>query len=269
MVQKFPRSAFALQPLATALFANSPFTEGKPNGFLSYRFAYLVGYRSGPHRGCCPSCSRMASAMAGGPNTCWMCRCYFRLPRREIYRRGGAFLSAIFLMASCRLLPGERPTQSDWWDHLSTAFPRSAAEKLSRNARRRMAGRGTGFARFPPSGSGFAVMTRARLMRRGIWSRAGRWRNARRSAAPRPGWRWMPPSPAAAPCAISGARPCESRTRGWRPAPGSIPRATMKPASSIRSTKIVASGKVPAQRLLDAYHGEWNGDISRVYEQSF
>jgi glutamate--cysteine ligase len=33
--------------------------------------------------------------------------------------------------------------------------------------------------------------------------------------------------------------------------------------------EIVASGKVPAQRLLDSYHGEWGGDISRVYEQSF
>ena len=33
--------------------------------------------------------------------------------------------------------------------------------------------------------------------------------------------------------------------------------------------EIVASGKVPAQRLLDAYYGEWNGDITRVYEQSF
>ena len=31
----------------------------------------------------------------------------------------------------------------------------------------------------------------------------------------------------------------------------------------------LASGKVPAQRLLDAYHGEWNGDITRVYEQQF
>jgi glutamate--cysteine ligase len=36
MVKKF-RVGLALQPLATALFANSPFTEGKPNGFLSYR----------------------------------------------------------------------------------------------------------------------------------------------------------------------------------------------------------------------------------------
>jgi glutamate--cysteine ligase len=33
--------------------------------------------------------------------------------------------------------------------------------------------------------------------------------------------------------------------------------------------EIIASGKVPAQRLLDAYHGEWNGDITRVYEQAF
>src|SRR5205085_9017668 len=36
MAQKF-RVGLALQPLATALFANSPFTEGRPNGFLSYR----------------------------------------------------------------------------------------------------------------------------------------------------------------------------------------------------------------------------------------
>jgi glutamate--cysteine ligase len=49
MVKKF-RVGLALQPLATALFANSPFTEGKPNGFLSYRSAYLVGHRSGAHR---------------------------------------------------------------------------------------------------------------------------------------------------------------------------------------------------------------------------
>ena len=36
MVQKF-RTSLALQPIATALFANSPFTDGKPNGYLSYR----------------------------------------------------------------------------------------------------------------------------------------------------------------------------------------------------------------------------------------
>jgi glutamate--cysteine ligase len=33
--------------------------------------------------------------------------------------------------------------------------------------------------------------------------------------------------------------------------------------------EIVTSGKVPAQRLLDKFHGEWGGDIGRVYEESF
>jgi glutamate--cysteine ligase len=33
--------------------------------------------------------------------------------------------------------------------------------------------------------------------------------------------------------------------------------------------EIAESGKVPAQRLLDKFHGEWSGDISRVYEESF
>jgi glutamate--cysteine ligase len=33
--------------------------------------------------------------------------------------------------------------------------------------------------------------------------------------------------------------------------------------------EIVASGKVPAQRLLDKFHGEWGGDVSRIYEESF
>ena len=30
---------------------------------------------------------------------------------------------------------------------------------------------------------------------------------------------------------------------------------------------IVASGKVPAQRLLDRYHGEWGGDLSNIYKE--
>ena len=33
--------------------------------------------------------------------------------------------------------------------------------------------------------------------------------------------------------------------------------------------EIVASGRVPAQVLLNRYHGEWGEDISRVYKYSF
>jgi glutamate--cysteine ligase len=49
MVKKF-RVGLALQPLATALFANSPFTEGKPNGFLSYRSHIWSDTDPAPHR---------------------------------------------------------------------------------------------------------------------------------------------------------------------------------------------------------------------------
>ena len=59
MVRKF-RVGLALQPIATALFANSPFTMGKPNGFAP---------------ACCPSSSRTASGTSGGSTTCSMCRC--------------------------------------------------------------------------------------------------------------------------------------------------------------------------------------------------
>ncbi len=47
---KMFRVSLALQPLATALFANSPFTEGKPNGYLSLSQPHLVRHRSGAHR---------------------------------------------------------------------------------------------------------------------------------------------------------------------------------------------------------------------------
>ena len=44
------RVGLALQPIATALFANSPFTENKPNGFLSLPLRDLARHRPEPHR---------------------------------------------------------------------------------------------------------------------------------------------------------------------------------------------------------------------------
>ena len=41
----------------------------------------------------------------------------------------------------------------------------------------------------------------------------------------------------------------------------------MNPASSIRCAKCSPRGKTPAERLLERYHGEWGGDITRIYEE--
>ncbi len=85
MAQKF-RTGLALQPLATALFANSPFTEGKPNGYLSYRSH--IWSDTDPHRtGMLPfvfedgfGYERWVGVHARRADV-------FRLPRRQVYRR--------------------------------------------------------------------------------------------------------------------------------------------------------------------------------------
>ena len=74
MVKKL-RVSLALQPVATALFANSPFTEGKPNGFLSFRSEIWrdTDQRTAP--ACCPGRSRTAWASSAGSITRSTCRC--------------------------------------------------------------------------------------------------------------------------------------------------------------------------------------------------
>ena len=120
MVKKF-RVSLALQPLATALFANSPFAEGQPNGMLSYR-SHIWTDTDPARTGMLPfvfedgfGYERYADYMLDVPM-------YF------VYR-DGQYIDAAglsfrdFLRGELSVLPGEKPTQSDWNDHLSTAFP--------------------------------------------------------------------------------------------------------------------------------------------------
>lgn len=95
---------------------------------------------------------------------------------------------------------------------------------------------------------------------------AGTWKGARRCAAKSPASALTRLCPAVAPCAISRAKCWPSRARASTPAPTPTPRAITK-AATAPLDEIVASGKVPAQRLLDKFHGEWGGDIRRVYER--
>lgn len=120
MVHKF-RTSLALQPVATALFANSPFTDGKPNGFLSYRSH--VWEDTDPDRtGMLPfvfeegfGFERYVDYILGVPM-------YF-------VRRGKNYLDASgqsfrdFMSGKLPALPGEKPTLADFEDHLTTAFP--------------------------------------------------------------------------------------------------------------------------------------------------
>jgi glutamate--cysteine ligase len=120
MVKKF-RVALALQPVATALFADSPFTDGKPNGYKSYRshiwtdtdpdrtgmldFVFEDGF----------GFERYVDYLLDVPM-------YF-VYRDGIYHDVAGERFGDFLAGRLPGLPGLRPTLGDWSDHMTTAFP--------------------------------------------------------------------------------------------------------------------------------------------------
>jgi glutamate--cysteine ligase len=126
MVKKF-RVSLALQPIATALFADSPFTDGKPNGFLSYRshiwtdtdpdrtgmldFVFEDGF----------SFERYVDYLLDVPM-------YFSYRDGEYIDLSGQSFRK-FLRGELPALPGVLPTMRDWADHMTTAFPEVRLKK--------------------------------------------------------------------------------------------------------------------------------------------
>ncbi len=120
MVRKF-RVGLALQPIATALYANSPFTEGKPNGYLSYR-SHVWTDTDGDR------CGTLPFVFEEGMGFERYAEYALDVPMYVVYR-DGAYSDASgqsfrdFLDGRLGALPGERPRLSDWEDHLTTLFP--------------------------------------------------------------------------------------------------------------------------------------------------
>jgi glutamate--cysteine ligase len=120
MVKKM-RVALALQPVATALFANSPFTEGKPNGFLSFR-SHVWTDTDNARAGMLPWAFEDGMGFERYVDYALDVPMYF-------VKRGDAYIDVAgksfrdFFAGKLAELPGERPTISDWANHLSTIFP--------------------------------------------------------------------------------------------------------------------------------------------------
>src|SRR5882762_3861146 len=120
MVKKL-RVSLALQPVATALFANSPFTEGKPNGFLSFRSE--IWRDTDPDRsGTLPWAFEPGMGYERWTDYALDVPMYFvKRGDRYIDVAGRSFRD--LLAGKLAELPGERATVSDWANHLSTIFP--------------------------------------------------------------------------------------------------------------------------------------------------
>jgi glutamate--cysteine ligase len=120
MVRKM-RVSLALQPIATALFANSPFSDGKPNGYMSYRSH--VWTDTDPDR-----CGPLPFAFESGFSFERYVDYALDVPMYFVYRDGDYIDVAgksfrDFLAGKLEGLEGELPTITDWDNHLTTLFP--------------------------------------------------------------------------------------------------------------------------------------------------
>lgn len=265
MVHKF-RTSLALQPLATALFANSPFTEGKPNGYLSYR-SHIWSDTDAARTGMLPfvfedgfGYERWANYMLDVPM-------YFVF-------RDGQYIDAAglsfrdFMDGNLSVLPGERPTASDWWDHLSTAFP----EVRLKSFLEMRGADGGAWSRICALPAFWVGLLYDQGALDAAWDLVKGWtmeeREALRTDAPKLGLET--PLPRGKGTMQDLGREVLDIARSGLAARGQLNASGDNETGYLETLdEIVKSGKVPAQRLLDAYHGEWGGDVSHVYKQSF
>ncbi|MBU1253329.1 MAG: glutamate--cysteine ligase [Alphaproteobacteria bacterium] len=264
MAKKF-RVGLALQPLATALFANSPFTEGKPNGMLSYR-SHIWSDTDPARTGMLPFVFEDGFGYDRYTDYALDVPMYF------VYR-DGRYIDAAglsfrdFLKGELSVLPGEKPTLDDWNDHLSTAFPEV---RLKTFLEMRGADGGP-WGRICALPAFWVGLLYDQSALDAAWDLVKDWsmeeREALRNAVPKQ--------------ALDAALPGGGRLQDLAKEVLAIARSGLSARARLNTSgdnetgfletldEIVASGKVPAQRLLDLYHGEWNGDVSQVYKQSF
>lgn len=126
MVQKL-RVSLALQPVATALFASSPFFDGKVNGHKSWRSRIWRGLDNS-RTGMLPFAFKGDFGFQAYVD--WV----LDVPMYFVYR-DGKYINALgqsfrdFLKGELPALPGEKPTLSDWADHMTTVFPEARVKK--------------------------------------------------------------------------------------------------------------------------------------------
>ena len=121
MVEKL-RIGLALQPVATALFANSPFTEGKPNGYLSFR-AHIWHDVDPDRTGLLPFVFEDGMGFERYADYALNVPMYFLYRDGQYIDMTGMTFRQFLEKGGSDSAPGARPTIGDWVDHLTTLFP--------------------------------------------------------------------------------------------------------------------------------------------------
>ena len=262
MVQKM-RIAVALQPVATALFANSPFTEGKPNGFLSYRSHTWTD--TDPDRsGMLPfvfdddfGFERWADYVLDVPM-------YF------VYR-GGGYLDVSgrsfrdFMDGKLEGFEGQYPSLQDWENHITTPFPEV---RLKHFIEMRGADGGP-WSRLCALPALWVGLLYDSVAQDAAWELIKDWTvdemQALRDNVPRMALKTpfrdgtlQDIAKQTVTIAYDGLK--------RRAVPGGKSADETQFLETLR--EIADSGISPAERLLESFEKEWDGDIRKVYEET-
>ena len=263
MVKKL-RVALALQPVATALFANSPFFDGKPNGHKSWRsriWRDLDASRTGT----------LPFAFEEGFGFQQYVDYALDVPMYFVYR-DGKYIDALgqsfrdFLKGKLPALPGEVPTLSDWADHLTTIFPEARIKKYL-ETRGADGGQWRRLCALPGLWVGLMYDQSALDA---AWDLAKDWdldtREQMRIAASVDGLQAVAGGVKMHDLAREVLDIAESGliARGRAGSGGLVPDETHF-LNALRES--VETGQTPADELLEHYNGDWNGDLTRIYKE--
>jgi glutamate--cysteine ligase len=262
MVKKF-RVGLALQPVATALFANSPFTEGKPNGYKSFRSH--IWEDTDPDR-----TGMLPFVFDEGFGYERYCDYALDVPMYFVFRDGN-YLDVAgesfrdFLDGKLPQLPGEKPTTTDWIDHLSTAFPEVRLKSFL-EMRGADGGRWSRICGLPALWVGLLYDDEALDE---AWQLVRHW-----SIEQREKLRHEVPKLALEAVTPDGESMREFAGRVLDVAGGGLTRRSRLNSAGDNEggfldplRAVVATGMTPADRLLYKYANEWGGDVSNIYKE--
>ena len=259
MVKKL-RVSLALQPVATALFANSPFSDGRPNGFLSMRseiWRHTDSDRTG----------MLAFAFEDGMGyeryVDWALDVPLYFVKRDaVYHDASGASFRDLLAGRLPQMPGERAMLSDWANHLSTLFPEV---RLKRYLEMRGADVG------PPERIAALTALWAGLLYDeaaldGAWDLVKGWSSEDRERLRADVPRLALKAEVAGRSLREVARDVLSLSRSG------LARRALRVAAGADETRyldpldrVVASGRTPAEDALRLYHGEWGGSVAPAF----
>ncbi|MGA2998848.1 glutamate--cysteine ligase [Bradyrhizobium sp.] len=259
MVKKL-RVSVALQPVATALFANSPFTEGKPNGFLSFR-SEIWRDTDNARAGMIPWAFENGMGFERWVDYALDVPMYF-VKRGDNYIDVAGSSFRDFFDGKNPALPGERPMLSDWANHLSTIFPEV---RLKRYLEMRGAD-GVPWDRLPALPAFWVGLLYDDTSLDAAWDIVRGWnafeRQSLRDDVPRLGFkarikqRYI----------FEVAKECLAlahaglRRRGRVDHSGRDETRYLEPLD-----RIIDTGVTPAEEMLAKFNGPWNGSVEPAY----